>query len=61
VTIKSTSKDTSYADILKRARSKFTLAELGVELAKIRDVANGGLLIEIPGPDGPRRTYWRTG
>jgi len=52
VTIKSTSKDISYADILKRARSKFALAELGVEAAKIRKAANGGLLIEIPGPDG---------
>jgi len=60
VAIKSSSEDMSYAAILRRARANFSLSELGVEAARIREVANGGLLIEIPGPEGRilRRTFW---
>lgn len=46
ISIKSLSGDTSYADMLKKAKA-FSLKELGIESSKIREAANGGLLIEI--------------
>lgn len=39
-------------EILKYAREKISLLELGIERSKVRRAANGGVLIEIPGPDG---------
>lgn len=42
----------SYADMLKKAKASFSLKELGIESSKIREAANGGLLIEVHDQDG---------
>jgi len=52
VSIRASSSEVSYASILKKARANFSLAELGVDAARVRDAANGGLIVEIPGPEG---------
>lgn len=41
----------SYAEILSKAKEKVSLVDLGIERSKIRIAANGGRIIEIPGPD----------
>ncbi|EFN72129.1 hypothetical protein EAG_00500, partial [Camponotus floridanus] len=45
----------SYADILRQAREKISLHELGIEASKIRKGINGGLIIEIPGNNGVQK------
>ncbi|EFN75563.1 hypothetical protein EAI_06338, partial [Harpegnathos saltator] len=45
----------SYAEALMKAREEVSLNELGIEEMRIRRAANGGRLLEIPGPDGPAR------
>jgi len=55
VTLKSAVEGTSYAEILRRAKSGVSLAKLGIDSAKIRDAANGGLVIEISGQDGKNK------
>ncbi|XP_025155964.1 uncharacterized protein LOC112588883 [Harpegnathos saltator] len=45
----------SYAEALLKARGEVSLNELGVEALRIRRAANGGRILEIPGPDGPAR------
>lgn len=52
ISIKSLSEDVSYAEMLKKARASFSLKELGIESSKIREAANGGLLIEVHDQDG---------
>lgn len=47
--------DFSYAEALKKARSKISLDDLRIEHTKVRKVANGGMLIEVLGPDGPSK------
>ncbi|KMQ95337.1 proline-rich p65 protein [Lasius niger] len=42
----------SYAKILSTARTKVSLKDIGIKQTKIRKAINGGLVIEIPGPDG---------
>lgn len=42
----------SYAEALKKTRSKISLDELRIESTKIRKAANGGMLIKVLGPDG---------
>lgn len=46
---------TSYADILKKARQRINIKDIGITNPKIRKMANGGVLLEIPGPDGQAR------
>ncbi|XP_046629516.1 uncharacterized protein LOC124309827 [Neodiprion virginianus] len=55
VAIKSREENTPYAEILKFAREKIQLAELGIEETRVRRAANGGVLIEIPGPENTRK------
>lgn len=45
----------SYANILKKAREGISLSELGIENTRIRKGINGGVIIEIPGPEGKER------
>lgn len=45
----------SYADILKTAKQKINIKEIGIINRKIRKMVNGGILMEISGPDGYRR------
>jgi len=45
-------KEFSYADALKQARSKISLDDLGIDNSKVRKAANGGLIVEVLGPDG---------
>ena len=42
-------------EVLATARAKIRLSELGVPVSKIRQTMAGGLLIEIPGQDGPAK------
>lgn len=42
----------SYAEVLRRAREKVSLQELGIRNTKIRRAFNGGLIIEILGENG---------
>ncbi|KMQ90053.1 reverse transcriptase, partial [Lasius niger] len=52
VTITRTNEELSYAKILSTARAKVSLIDIGIAKTKIRKAANGGLIIEVPGPDG---------
>lgn len=47
--------ESSYADVLRMARQQINIKDLGIKNPKIRMAANGGVLVEIPGPDGPAR------
>lgn len=49
VTITAKAEGFSYADAMKKAREKISLADLGIEDTRVRRAINGGLLIEIPG------------
>lgn len=51
VVIKSTNEEISYAEILRRAKTEVSLDEIGMESVKVREAANGGLVLEIPGPE----------
>lgn len=44
--------DLTYAQILRTARENISLTEIGIESSKIRKGINGGLLIEVAGPEG---------
>lgn len=45
----------SYAEILRKAREKISLQDVGIEVSKIRKGINGGLIIEIPGNDSTQK------
>jgi len=45
----------SYADVIRVAKEKVNLRELGITNPSTRPAANGSYLIEIAGPDGPNR------
>lgn len=45
----------SYVDILKKAREKINIKEMEISNLKFRKSANGGILLEIPCPDGHAR------
>jgi len=51
VTIKVGSDGPSYAEIIKRAREGVDLKQLGIQNPRMRRAANGGVLIEISGPE----------
>lgn len=55
VTITNKSKDSSYADILAKAREKVSLKDLGIETTVIRRAMNGAIIIEVPGPQGKQQ------
>nr|XP_046491128.1 uncharacterized protein LOC124223329 [Neodiprion pinetum] len=55
VAIKGTRDNVNYGDILRRAREKISLTELEMPATKIRRSANGGVLIEVAGPDGAQK------
>lgn len=40
--------ESTYADVLKNARQRINIEELGIKNLKIRTVANDGVLVEIP-------------
>lgn len=42
----------AYAEAVRSARRAVSLADLGIERPRSRRAANGGLVIEIPGPNG---------
>lgn len=52
--ITSQSESFTYADALKKARDNIVLGDLNIQNTKIRRAANGGLLIEVIGPDGTK-------
>jgi len=52
VSIKSSSDDLSYAEIIKYARENVNLKDLGIVNLRMRRAANGGVLIEISGSEG---------
>jgi len=41
-----------YADIIKQARDKVNLKDQGITNPRMRRAVNGGVIIEIPGPEG---------
>ncbi|KMQ92347.1 gag-pol polyprotein [Lasius niger] len=45
----------SYADALKKAEESISLKDLNIERTKVRRAANGGMLIEVIGPDSARK------
>jgi len=49
-----TSRDGSYADIMKKARSQISPEEFGAKDIKPRRARTGALLLEIPGPDNEK-------
>jgi len=49
--IKANSGGLSYAEIIKLARERINLKELGIENPRMRRAANGGVIIEIAGPE----------
>jgi len=51
VAIKANEGGPSYADIMKIAKEKINLKELGIVNLRTRIAANGGRIIEIPGPE----------
>lgn len=54
ILVTSNKEDITYADILKKARDSISL-DLNIQSTKIRRAANGGMLIEILGPDGANK------
>lgn len=55
VSIKLEDSSLTYADILKRAREKINIKELGISNPKFRKMANGGILLELSGSEGHAR------
>ncbi|RLU15211.1 hypothetical protein DMN91_012205 [Ooceraea biroi] len=45
----------SYGEVLRQARQVLALETLGITDTRVRRTANGGTLIEIPGPDGANK------
>jgi len=52
VAIKANSDGLSYAEIIKQAREKVNLKDIGIINPRMRRAANGGVIIEISGPEG---------
>jgi len=52
VAIKTNPDGMSYAEIIKQAREEVNLKDLGITNPWMRRAANGGVLIEISGPEG---------
>jgi len=52
VAIKANTDEVTYADIIKRARESVNLKDLGIINPRMRRAANGGVIIEIAGPEG---------
>jgi len=52
VSIRATNNSVSYADIMKKTKSSFALTDLGINSSRIREAANGGMLIEVFGSNG---------
>jgi len=52
VAIKANSDGLSYADVIKQAREKVSLKDIGIVNPRMRRAANGGVIIEIGGPEG---------
>lgn len=55
VLVTSYKEELSYADVIKMARQKISLDELKIQSTKIRRAANGGMIIEVLGPDSHDR------
>lgn len=53
VALKAVDESATYAQILKAARDKVSLKDLGITNPRIRKAINGGVIIEISGEDGP--------
>lgn len=53
VVIKGRSEEFSYVDALKRAREKISFRDLSIQQSRIRNSANGGILIDVPRREGP--------
>lgn len=59
VAIRGNSSDFSYAEAIKRARTDISVEQLGIKNSRIRRALNGGLIIEIPGPDNDKKAVTR--
>jgi len=55
VSIKVNAEGPSYADIIKLAREKVNFKDIGITNPRMRRAANGGIIIEIAGPEGANK------
>jgi len=55
VTITVSGKNFSYAAVLKKARENIPLAKMRIKNSRIRQMVNGGRIIEIPGLDAAQK------
>lgn len=55
VSIKRSEGDPSYAELLRKARTKIRIGELGIENTRIRWSAGGAALIEVAGADNAEK------
>lgn len=55
IKVKEVGQSSSYAEVLKKARERISLKDLGIKDPKVRLAANEGILVEVPGPDGLAR------
>lgn len=56
VVIRSASEGAScYVDILRKARTEVPLGDIEMDSIRVREAANGGLVLEITGPEGGSR------
>jgi len=55
VSIKINAEGPSYADIIKLTREKVNLKDIGITNPRMRRAANGGIIIEIAGPEGANK------
>jgi len=56
VAINANAEGVTYADIIKRAKESVNLKDLGIVNPRMRRAANGGVIIEIVGPEGALKT-----
>lgn len=55
IVVTSKKENLTYAEVLKKARDNISLQDLDINSTEIRRAANGGLIIEVLGPDGSIR------
>lgn len=55
VAIKGFAEKFSYAQALRTAQEKIQLTDLKIHKSRVRKAANGGIIVEIPGPQGSEK------
>lgn len=55
ITIKGLEEDFSYVEALKTAKERISLDEIGIGSTRLRKAINGGVVIEIIGPNNEEK------